>query len=58
MILLLLFNLIKYFEFYSNLKIIQGLTSNVIIIVSGITIDIAKRIYVDVSYTSYDDIKL
>jgi len=57
-ILILLFNLIKYFESYSNLKIIQGLTSNVIIIVSGITIDIAKRIYVDISYTSYDDIKL
>ncbi|AIB09964.1 thylakoid preprotein translocase (nucleomorph) [Lotharella oceanica] len=57
-ILILLFNLIHYIEFYSNLKIIQGLTSNVIIIVSGITIDIAKRIYVDLTYTSYDNIKL
>jgi len=57
-ILILLFNTIKSFELYSNLKVIQGLTSNVIIIVSGITIDIVKRIYVDVSYSSYDDIKL
>nr|BAS01459.1 thylakoid preprotein translocase [Lotharella vacuolata] len=58
LMLIILFNLLIFFENSSNLKIIRGITSNTVIIISGITIDVVKRLYVAVSFTCYDKIKL